>query len=106
MIAQISSIEVEEQISPGGKFALRRRLVSEALRAQDPDDREAPFDIEFAQLPPGKCNYPHHSHATEWELYYALSGAAMLRVDLPRSRAARFVQGHKTRTLLESCIPT
>ena len=54
---------------------MRRRLVSEALRAQDPDDREAPFDIEFAQLPPGKRNYPHHSHATEWELYYALSGA-------------------------------
>ena len=59
---------------------MRRRLVSEALRAQDPDDREAPFDIEFAQLPPGKRNYPHHSHATESELYYALSGAAMLRV--------------------------
>ena len=66
MIAQISSIEVEELISPGGKFAFRRRLVSEALRAQDSDDREAPFDIEFAQLPPGKRNYPHHSHATEW----------------------------------------
>ena len=59
---------------------MRRQLVSETLRAQDPDDREAPFDIEFAQLPPGKRNYPHHSHATEWELYYALSGAAMLRV--------------------------
>tara|TARA_A100001037_G_C14985413_1_gene560037 strand:- start:169 stop:681 length:513 start_codon:yes stop_codon:yes gene_type:complete len=80
MIARISSIEIEEQTSPRGRFALRRRLVSEALRAQDPDDREAPFDIEFAQLPPGKRNYPHHSHATEWELYYALAGAAMLRV--------------------------
>jgi len=32
-------------------------------------------------LPPGKRNFPHHSHAALWEMYYIVSGVASIRID-------------------------
>lgn len=80
--AKQSDIPWAEQRSPGGRFHLFRRHISEALGAP----REAgiaggghPFEVELTRLPPGATNFPFHAHAAQWELYIVLSGAGELR---------------------------
>jgi uncharacterized cupin superfamily protein len=38
-----------------------------------------PFDVELTKLPPGKKNYPYHSHSYGWEYYIFLSGTGKFR---------------------------
>jgi uncharacterized cupin superfamily protein len=38
-----------------------------------------PFDLELQKLPPGASGCPFHSHASQWELYYLVSGTATVR---------------------------
>jgi uncharacterized cupin superfamily protein len=37
--------------------------------------------MDRVTLPPGKRNFPHHSHAALWEMYYMVSGKATFRID-------------------------
>lgn len=39
------------------------------------------FDVELTTLPPGKINYPLHSHAAQTEHYIILSGSGLFRDD-------------------------
>ena len=68
--------------SPKGRFAGSGKQVSEAL-GRDPAstdlDKRHPFDVEVARVPPGKVNYPYHSHSAQWEFYQVISGAGIAR---------------------------
>ena len=68
--------------SPKGKFAGSGKQVSEGL-GRDPEstdlEKRHPFDVEIARLPPGKCNYPYHSHSAQWEFYQVISGTGIAR---------------------------
>jgi uncharacterized cupin superfamily protein len=77
-----SEIEWAEQRSPGGRFHLFRRHISEALGA--PRDAGIaggghPFDVELTRLPSGATNFPFHAHAAQWEVYLILNGTGELR---------------------------
>lgn len=70
------------QNSPGGKYGLQRRTLSQA--AGSPKDTGTwggghPFDLEIHWLPPGKINFPLHEHSAQWEAYYILTGSGQMR---------------------------
>lgn len=75
MIVRADKGEEQERESPGKRFAFRRKSVFTT------DDTGAPFDMDRVTLPPGKRNFPHHSHAALWEAYYFVSGDAVVRID-------------------------
>lgn len=68
--------------SPKGKFACHGKGVSVALgrkpSATDLQERH-PFDVEICRIPPGKNNYPYHSHSAQWEFYHVLAGRGLAR---------------------------
>lgn len=71
------NVEVEHRRSPKGTFELFRKHISIALGGKQHSgtwDGGHPFDVELTTLPPGKKNYPFHSHAAQWEYYIILSG--------------------------------
>lgn len=66
------------QTSPGGKFGVLRRTLSQATGGQKDIGTWGgghPFDLEIHRVPPGKINFPLHEHAAQWEAYYILSGS-------------------------------
>ena len=72
---------VEHQ-SPKGRFHIfYRDVAAEFAKAKSgpklPD--KAPFEFEMTRIPPGKANYPFHSHASEWEFYMIVSGTGVMR---------------------------
>jgi uncharacterized cupin superfamily protein len=72
----------ESWSSPKGKFRGTSKELSIALGAKrnTPSGLGGhPFDLEFGRLAPGECGCPFHSHATQWELYYFLSGTGTVR---------------------------
>ena len=68
--------------SPGGRFGIAGAQVSEAL-GRDPNSTDLmerhPFDVEICTIPPGKANYPYHSHSEQWEFYHVISGTGAVR---------------------------
>jgi uncharacterized cupin superfamily protein len=72
----------ESWSSPNGKFVCAGRGVSEALgrkpMSTDLNERH-PFDVEICRIPPGKRNYPYHSHSAQWEFYHVISGQGLAR---------------------------
>lgn len=71
-------VETELRASPKGNFELLRRHVSLALGGiRDIGEWGGghPFDVEVAVIPPGKRNFPYHSHAAQWEYYIVLEGS-------------------------------
>ena len=77
----LSEVPVEHRCSPKGRFELERQHVSLALggiKNVGPWGGGYPFDVELATLPPGKANYPMHSHAAQTEYYLVLSGTGRL----------------------------
>jgi uncharacterized cupin superfamily protein len=78
----IQDIEDFTWTSPKGKFAGSGKEVSEAL-GRNPDslhlNERHPFDVEVCRLPPGKSNYPYHSHSAQWEYYQVISGTGIAR---------------------------
>lgn len=77
----LNDVPVEHRVSPKGKFELFRQHVSLALGGQKdkgPWGGGHPFDIELARIPPGKANYPLHSHAAQTEHYIILSGSGIM----------------------------
>lgn len=68
--------------SPKAKFDCAGKAVSEALgrKPQSTDLLERhPFDVEICRIPPGKPNYPYHSHSAQWEFYHVISGKGSAR---------------------------
>lgn len=80
----LSEVPTEHRCSPGGRFEMERKHVSLALGGiKDVGSWGGghPFDVELATLPPGKANYPMHSHAAQTEYYIILSGEGLLHRD-------------------------
>jgi uncharacterized cupin superfamily protein len=80
----LSEIKEEAWQSPGGKYAVSFKGISEAL-GRDPNSldlsKRHPFDLEWNRVPPGKYNFPYHAHSAEWELYLIISGKGTVRHD-------------------------
>ena len=77
-----NDIPEETWSSPKGKFAGAYKGISLALgrKPQSTDLRERhPFDVEICRVPPGKRNYPYHSHSAQWEFYHVISGRGTVR---------------------------
>jgi uncharacterized cupin superfamily protein len=77
----LSQVATEHRCSPKGRFEMERRHVSLALggiKDIGPWGGGHPFDIEWTTLPPGKVNFPMHSHAAQTEYYLILSGTGLL----------------------------
>jgi uncharacterized cupin superfamily protein len=80
--ASLHSIPEQEVKSPQGRYHLHRRHVSVALGGQRDIGTWGgghPFDLEWARIPPGAINYPHHAHAAQWELFAFLAGQGEIR---------------------------
>ena len=85
----VSEIKEEPWQSPKGKYEVSFKGISEALgrgRARESGHRASadakdlhPFDLEWSRMPPGKPNFPFHSHSAQWEMYLIVSGKASVR---------------------------
>jgi uncharacterized cupin superfamily protein len=78
----ISEIDEEPWHSPRAKYAASFKGISEALgRDRESLDLAArhPFDLEITRVPPGKTNFPYHTHSAQWELYLVISGRGVVR---------------------------
>jgi len=40
-----------------------------------------PVEFEICRIPPGKSNYPYHSHSAQWEFYHVISGQGIVRYE-------------------------
>ena len=78
----VSDLPVDTWTSPKGTFEGSGVQVSIGL-GRDPRSTDAmkrhPFDLEILTVPPGKRAYPYHAHSAQWELYYVVSGAGVMR---------------------------
>jgi mannose-6-phosphate isomerase-like protein (cupin superfamily) len=70
-----ADVKADDFTSPKGRFGVEYR---EYINCEDTG---CPFDLEHVTLKAGKRNLPFHSHGSLWELYYVLSGAAIMRTD-------------------------
>ena len=81
---KVNTNEIDEETwaSPKGKFAGGYKGVSIALgrkeKSTDLMERH-PFDVEICRIPPGKSNFPYHSHSAQWEFYHVISGRGAVR---------------------------
>jgi uncharacterized cupin superfamily protein len=78
----LNEIKEEAWQSPGGKYAVSFKGISEALgRGPDSLDlsKRHPFDLEWNRVPPGKFNFPYHAHSAQWEFYLIVSGTGSVR---------------------------
>jgi len=69
--------------SPRGKFVTCEKELTKALagkksRGGNPAD---PFDVALVRVPPGRTNWPKHSHTTQWEFFLVLNGRGQVNVD-------------------------
>ncbi len=78
----VKDIAEESWTSPKGKFGGASKEISVALGRKplslDLKERH-PFDIEICRIPPGKKNWPYHSHSAQWEFYHVISGQGFVR---------------------------
>ena len=85
----INEIKEDPWQSPNGKFAVAFKGISEALgrgraresghRASTDSEERHPFDLEWNRMPPGKPNFPFHSHSAQWEMYLVVNGKGSVR---------------------------
>jgi uncharacterized cupin superfamily protein len=78
----LNEIKEEPWQSPGGKYAVSFRGISEALGREPASldlSKRHPFDLEWNRVPPGKANFPYHAHSAQWELYLVISGKGSVR---------------------------
>ncbi|HTU81462.1 MAG TPA: cupin domain-containing protein [Candidatus Acidoferrales bacterium] len=83
---KVNTKDVPEELlsSPKGKYECGSVEISVALgRVPNSTDlRERhPFDVEIQRVPPGRRNYPFHSHSSQWEFYHVISGRGSVRHD-------------------------
>jgi uncharacterized cupin superfamily protein len=78
----LDEIKEEPWQSPGGKYSVSFKGISEAL-GRDPSSldlsKRHPFDLEWNCVPPGKRAFPYHAHSAQWELYLVISGRGKVR---------------------------
>ena len=78
----LNEIKEEPWQSPGGKYAVSFKGISEALGREPASldlSKRHPFDLEWNRVPAGKCNFPYHAHSAQWELYLVISGKGTVR---------------------------
>jgi len=78
----INQIKEEPWRSPGGKYAVSFKGISEALGREPTSldlSKRHPFDLELNRVPPGKRNFPYHAHSAQWEFYLVTSGKGTVR---------------------------
>jgi uncharacterized cupin superfamily protein len=78
----INEIKEEAWQSPGGKYAVSFKGISEALGREPASldlSKRHPLDLEWNRVPPGKSNFPYHAHSAQWELYLIVSGEGKVR---------------------------
>jgi uncharacterized cupin superfamily protein len=78
----INGIKEEVWQSPGGKYAVSFKGISEALGREPLSldlSKRHPFDLEWNRVSPGKPNFPYHAHSAQWELYLIVSGEGNVR---------------------------
>ena len=78
----LNEIKEEAWRSPGGKYAVSFKGISEALGREPASldlSKRHPFDLEGNRVPPGKANFPYHAHSAQWELYFVTSGKGSVR---------------------------
>ncbi len=72
----------DEYVSPAGKFRGKFKEISLALGAaknRNQFNGGHPFDFSIEQLEPGQTLCPYHDHASQWELFYVLTGSGIVR---------------------------
>ena len=78
----LNEIKEEPWQSPGGKYAVSFKGISEAL-GREPSSldlsKRHPFDLEWNRVPAGKPAFPYHAHSAQWELYLVVSGQGSVR---------------------------
>jgi len=78
----LSEIKEEPWQSPGGKYVVSFKGISEAL-GREPSSldlaKRHPFDLEWNRVPLGKPAFPYHAHSAQWELYLVVSGKGSVR---------------------------
>jgi uncharacterized cupin superfamily protein len=82
-----AAVPIEKRKSPKGDFELTRQHLSLALggvRDVGPWGGGHPFDVERVTMPPGKKNYPLHSHAAQTEYYIIVAGTGQARDEAGR----------------------
>lgn len=78
----IDELKEEPWRSPGGKYAVSFKGISEALGREPASldlSKRHPFDVEWSRIPPRKMNFPYHAHSAQWELYLVISGTGTVR---------------------------
>ncbi len=67
----INDIKEQAWQSPGGKYAVSFKGISEAL-GREPDSLDLserhPFDLEWNRVPAGKQNFPYHAHSAQTDV--------------------------------------
>jgi uncharacterized cupin superfamily protein len=87
-IVNQSKVPIEHRNSPKCTYEIFRQHISLAMggiKDIGPWGGGHPFDIELAWIPPGKRNYPLHSHAAQTEYYIIVSGTGCLILDGEKS---------------------
>ncbi len=78
----LNEIKEEPWQSPGGKYAVSFKGISEAL-GREPASLDFPSGIRSiwngTECLAGKCNFPYHAHSAQWELYLVISGKGTVR---------------------------
>ena len=78
----LNEIKEEPWQSPGGKYAVSFKGISEALGREPASldlSKRHPFDLALVRVPKGKFLCPYHAHAAESELYLVVSGRGSVR---------------------------
>jgi uncharacterized cupin superfamily protein len=78
----LSEIKEDAWRSPGGKYTVSFKGISEALGREPASldlSKRHPFDLEWNRVPPGKCCLLYHAHSAQWELYLVISGKGSVR---------------------------
>jgi uncharacterized cupin superfamily protein len=78
----LNEIKEEPWQSPGGRYAVFFKGISEALGREPASldlSKRHPFDLEWNRVPPAKCNFPYHAHSAQRELYLIISGTGTVR---------------------------
>jgi len=78
----VNEIVEEAWQSPGGKYAVSFKGISEALGREPASldlSKRHPFDLEWNRMSRGKWNFPYHAHSAQWELYLVISGKGTVR---------------------------
>ena len=78
----LNEIKEEPWQSPGGKYAVSFKGISEAL-GREPSSldlsKRHPFDLVWNRVPTGKQAFPYLAHSAQWECYLVVSGKGSVR---------------------------